>query len=120
MTRTLRRGAHDPEQWRDLVEGVMAQTSRASALVGDLLDIARAQAGRLVEPEARTPVDVGEAVRAAVKRQRPCCSVQRSGAIGPNWSCGINRARPAGAGSTARRWIGPAGDCTPAACASRW
>ena len=70
MTRTLRRGAHDPEQWRDLVEGVMAQTSRASALVDDLLDIARAQAGRLVEPEARTPVDVGEAVRAAVKRQR--------------------------------------------------
>lgn len=70
MSRTLRRGAHDPEQWRELVEGVMAQTRRANALVDDLLDIARAQAGRLVEHDARTAVDVGDAARAAVKRQQ--------------------------------------------------
>ena len=62
-------------EYRDALADVLGHAERMSALVGDLLALARADAG--VEPGEATPIDLVEAVRDAA-RVLDAAAVQRS------------------------------------------
>jgi signal transduction histidine kinase len=62
------------DEYREALNQVLAQAERMSALVGDLLALARADAG--VEPREMTTVDLRSLAEAAVRAMRPAADAR--------------------------------------------
>lgn len=76
LVETLEAGAVDePEMAQDFLGRIIGEVDRLNALVEDLLDFARLEAGRA--PLRLQRVDIGEAVRIGAERLRP--QIERAG-----------------------------------------
>lgn len=70
LVETLEAGALDePDLAQDFLSRIIGEVDRLNALVEDLLDFARLEAGRV--PLNLQPVDIGEAIRIGADRLRP-------------------------------------------------